>query len=284
MCSPGTGSDRAGAGSFPGHRDGVAGQACAGRAQSVCQQARKASFRGQVAAELEDALPGVAGQAGGQAQELAGRSVSGSASLRPPQSYRPSSRHQAARSAAMSAASTQPRFTAQVFNIWQVAQAHGLAGVHLVLHDGVLAVQHVDELDVVAPRHAGYPADGRDVGDDDGVPPAGGALERGQVPALPPRRLGAPHDPPQPAGPSGGPAEQVGDFGDVLVFLRGTVVVHRGVPGGGPHRPCGPGPTLATGLPPIGWPVCRPSTATSTSCAPGSTSATGPPTGGWLRF
>jgi hypothetical protein len=44
----GTGSDRAGAASFPGRRDGVAGQAGAGRAHSRCQQARKASFQGQV--------------------------------------------------------------------------------------------------------------------------------------------------------------------------------------------------------------------------------------------
>src|SRR6266511_3985267 len=43
-----TGSDRAGASSFPGRRDGVAGQAGAGRAHSRCQQARKASFQGQV--------------------------------------------------------------------------------------------------------------------------------------------------------------------------------------------------------------------------------------------
>src|SRR5216683_5644467 len=48
--------------------------------------------------------------------QLTGRSVSGSASLRSSQSYRPSSRHQAARSAAMLAASTQPQFTSQVFD------------------------------------------------------------------------------------------------------------------------------------------------------------------------
>src|SRR5487761_1336068 len=37
-----------------------------------------------------------------------------------------------------------------------------------VLDDGVLAVQHVDELGVVAAGHAGYPARGGVVGDDDG--------------------------------------------------------------------------------------------------------------------
>jgi hypothetical protein len=44
----GTGSDRAGAASFPGRRDGVAGQAGSGRAHRRCQQARNASFQGQV--------------------------------------------------------------------------------------------------------------------------------------------------------------------------------------------------------------------------------------------
>src|SRR5216683_4041987 len=48
--------------------------------------------------------------------QLTGRSVSGSASLRSSQSYRPSSRHQADRSAAMLAASTQPQFTTQVLD------------------------------------------------------------------------------------------------------------------------------------------------------------------------
>ena len=44
----GTGSDCAGVASFPGRGDGVAGQAGSGRAQSRCQQARNASFQGQV--------------------------------------------------------------------------------------------------------------------------------------------------------------------------------------------------------------------------------------------
>ena len=44
----GTGSECAGAGSFPGGRDRVAGQADSGRAHSRCQQVRKASFQGQV--------------------------------------------------------------------------------------------------------------------------------------------------------------------------------------------------------------------------------------------
>jgi hypothetical protein len=48
----GTGSDRAGAGSFPGRRDGMAGQAGSGRAHSRCQQARKVSFQGQVRLSL----------------------------------------------------------------------------------------------------------------------------------------------------------------------------------------------------------------------------------------
>src|SRR5271166_2434490 len=44
----GTGSDCAGAASFPGRGGGVAGQAGAGRAHSRCQQVRNASFQGQV--------------------------------------------------------------------------------------------------------------------------------------------------------------------------------------------------------------------------------------------
>ena len=44
----GTGSDRAGEPPFPCRRDGVAGQARAGRAHSRSQQARNASFQGQV--------------------------------------------------------------------------------------------------------------------------------------------------------------------------------------------------------------------------------------------
>ena len=49
---------------------------------------------------------------------------------------------------------------------------HLLRGAHLVFDDGVLAVQHVGELGVVAAEHAGYPAGRRDVRHDDGVPPA----------------------------------------------------------------------------------------------------------------
>ncbi len=62
---------------------------------------------GPGAADLQDAGAGGADQSGGQAQQPG--SVSGSASLRSSQSYRPSSRHQAARSAARLAASTQPQ-------------------------------------------------------------------------------------------------------------------------------------------------------------------------------
>jgi hypothetical protein len=44
----GTGSDRAGAGSFRGAGDGLAGQEGSGSADSRCQQVRNASFQGQV--------------------------------------------------------------------------------------------------------------------------------------------------------------------------------------------------------------------------------------------
>jgi hypothetical protein len=48
VCPGGTGSDCAGVASFACRGDGVAGQAGAGRAHSRCQQARNASFQGQV--------------------------------------------------------------------------------------------------------------------------------------------------------------------------------------------------------------------------------------------
>ena len=121
-----------------------------------------------------------------------------------------------------------------------LAQRHatgwGPAEKHAVLDDGVLAVQHIDELGVVAAGNVLDPGV-RDVGDDDGVPPAGGPLEGGQVPGLPPRRPGAAHDPPQPGRPSGGPAEQLGDLGDVLVLPHDSVLVQPGLPGGGGQQP-----------------------------------------------
>ena len=40
-----------------------------------------------------------------------------------------------------------------------------------------------------------------------------------------------------PAGQRRGPAEQVGDLGDVLVFLHDAVLVHGGLPGGGGQQP-----------------------------------------------
>jgi hypothetical protein len=100
----------------------------------------------------------------------------------------------------------------------------------------VLAVQHIDELGVVAAGNILDPGV-RDAGDDDGVPPAGGLLEGGQVPGLPAGGLGAAHDPPQPGRPPGGPAQQVGDLGDVLVVLHGAILVHRGLPRAGGQQP-----------------------------------------------
>ena len=52
MCSGAPAPACAGAASFPGRGGGVAGQAGAGRAHSRCQQARKASFQGQVRLSL----------------------------------------------------------------------------------------------------------------------------------------------------------------------------------------------------------------------------------------
>jgi hypothetical protein len=71
-----------------------------------------------------------------------------------------------------------------------------------VLDDGMLTVQRVHELGLVAAGRAADPAGGRDVRTDDGVPPAGGALVGGHVLGLPPRWPGAARDSPQSGGPS----------------------------------------------------------------------------------
>ena len=102
-----TGSDRAGVVSFRVAGVVGAGQAGAGRAQSRCQQVRNASFHGQSGADLEDALPGVAGQPGGQVPDpVAERVRVGVAEVR--RRAGPRRRVQAVRSAAMFAARTQP--------------------------------------------------------------------------------------------------------------------------------------------------------------------------------
>jgi hypothetical protein len=73
---------------------------------------------------------------------------------------------QAVRSAAMFAAMTHPQLTCHAF---EVAQVHGLGGAHAGgLDGGVLAVQDVDVLGVVAAWDAGD-AGVRDVGAGDGV-------------------------------------------------------------------------------------------------------------------
>jgi hypothetical protein len=56
----------------------------------------------------------------------------------------------------MLAASTQPQFTTQAFD-----GRSRLVRPHLVFDNGVLAVQHVDELGVVAAGHAADPAGDR---------------------------------------------------------------------------------------------------------------------------
>src|SRR5215470_7625120 len=97
---------------------------------------------------------------------------------------------------------------------WQVAQAHGLGGADAAgLHDGVLAVGHVDVLRVVAARDAVYPAV-RDVGAGDGVPPAGLPLVGGEVVHLAAGRPDPADDPAQPLRPVPGAAHQVRDLCD----------------------------------------------------------------------
>ena len=59
----------------------------------------------------------------------------------------------------MFAASTQPLLTCQVL-VGRFAQSHGLGGADAVgLDGGVVAVEHVDELRVVAARDAVDPGD-----------------------------------------------------------------------------------------------------------------------------
>src|SRR5260370_40275344 len=91
--------------------------------------------------------------------------------------------------AAMFAAMTQPLLTCQDL---EVAQAHGLGGADAGgLHDGVLAVDGVDVLRVVAARDAGDAGVG-DVRAGDGVLPAGFPLVVRQVSQVPAGRLHPP--------------------------------------------------------------------------------------------
>jgi hypothetical protein len=87
------------------------------------------------------------------------RSVSGSASRRSGSSQQPRRRVQAARSAAMFAAMTHPALAATFWR--EVPQAHGLGGADAAgLDDGMLAVDGVDVLGVVAAGDAGDPGAG----------------------------------------------------------------------------------------------------------------------------
>ena len=80
----------------------------------------------------------------------------------------------------------------------EVALARGLGGADAArLDDGVLAVDHVDVLRVVACGDAGDPAVG-DVRAGDGVLPAGFLLVVGEVPQVAAGRLDPAGDPPQP--------------------------------------------------------------------------------------
>src|SRR5947207_7569652 len=83
----------------------------------------------------------------------------------------------------------------------QVPQAHGLGGADAAgLDGGVVAVQHVDVLRVVAARDPWYPAV-RDVRAGDGVLPAAALLVVGEVLQVPAGRLHPAGDPPQPVRP-----------------------------------------------------------------------------------
>jgi hypothetical protein len=136
----------------------------------------------------------------------------------------------------MFAAMTQPQLTCQAFD---VPQAHGLGGADPGgLHHGVLAVQDVDVLGVVAARHAGYPGV-RDVRAGDRVLPARFLLIVRQVPQVAAGRPDPPRDPPQAAGPVPGPAHQARDLRDVLVVLGAAVLAGAGLPRAGGDLPDG---------------------------------------------
>ncbi|GIH73301.1 hypothetical protein Mth01_55540 [Sphaerimonospora thailandensis] len=66
----------------------------------------------------------------------------------------------------------------------QVTQAHGLVRAHPVLHCGVGAMEHVNELRLVAAGHAAHPSRAEVRGDDRVFPP-GVLLQRGQVGLVP---------------------------------------------------------------------------------------------------
>src|SRR6202044_1044498 len=90
-------------------------------------------------------------------------------------------------------------------NRGEVPQAHGLGGADAAgLDGGVVAVQDVDVLRVVAARHPGD-SRVRDVRAGDGVLPAGLLLVMGEVAQMPARRLHPPGDPAQAIWPVPGP-------------------------------------------------------------------------------
>src|SRR5271170_7165162 len=93
----------------------------------------------------------------------------------------------------------------------EIPQAHGLGGADAAgLDDGVLAVHHVDVLGVVAAGDAAYPGTG-DVRAGDGVLPAGLLFVAGQVSQVAAGRLDPAGDPAQPVRPVPGAAHQVRD-------------------------------------------------------------------------
>ena len=169
------------------HVDGMvrAGHAGAGRAHSRCQQPMNASFHGQSGLIFRNRCRAWTARRAGMCQIR--RSVSGSKSRRSASSQQSRRRVQAARSAAMFAATTQPQLTCQVFEAGSAGPWHGGADA-AGLDDGVLAVHGVDVLRVVAARHPAYPGV-RDVRAGDGVFPAGLLLVAGQVPQVAARRL-----------------------------------------------------------------------------------------------
>jgi hypothetical protein len=146
-----TGSDCAGEVLLPVVGVARAGQAGAGRVRSRCQQARKSSVHGQSGANGEGALPGMAGQPGRQVRDPVAERVRVCAT-------------EFLVAAVAEEAGTGGEVGGDVRGEdpscvdlpslrGEVAQAHGLGSVDPGrLDGGVVAVQHVDVLGMVAAR------------------------------------------------------------------------------------------------------------------------------------
>src|SRR5690348_3111919 len=132
----------------------------------------------------------------------------------------------------------------------KAAQPGGLPRPDAVLDNGVLAVQHVDELGMPAPGNAFQPFPG-DIRAGNRVLPAGLLLIGGEVLQVPAGRPDPADDPAQAGRPVPGPAHQAGDLRDVAVVFGVPVLGDAGLPRLGRDLPdvvlVGPGDSPAAG-------------------------------------